>query len=127
MKRIIVILLALIYGASSSGMTLHIHFCCGKVDKIDFVPVQRQCGMSHKMTTKKCCSDKEVSLKIHSEQKAEFATVSFTGANQQAKILFNYWIIEEIVFTDPLICFSDHAPPSGYDVPVHILHCVYRI
>ena len=73
MKKLLAITLILVYGLSSMGTTVHFQYCCGKLEKIDFVPpVTKHCAgdKGSKIENKKCCDDKEVSLKISSEQSA---------------------------------------------------------
>ena len=77
MKKLLVIVLLLVYGAASSGMTLHLHYCCGKLDKIDLAPVKHKgCGSEHKLGKKSCCDNKELSIERieHTKQ------ISDTGA-----------------------------------------------
>ena len=69
MKKLFAIVLLLMYGFSSTGMTLHLHYCCGKLDGIDLSPVKDDhCSGSHKLIKKTCCDEKQVSLKLKSEQ-----------------------------------------------------------
>jgi len=57
------------YGFSSTGMTLHLHYCCGKLDAIDLSPVKDEhCSSGHKLVKKSCCDEKQVSLKLKPEQ-----------------------------------------------------------
>jgi hypothetical protein len=70
MKKLVVILLMLAYGFSSSGATLQLHYCCGKLKSIEWAPVEskKDCGMGHKMGSKPCCETKEFSNKEKADQ-----------------------------------------------------------
>ena len=68
MKKVLVIVLLLVYGASSSGMTLHLHYCCGKLDRIDLSPVQHHCGGESKVSKKSCCDNKELNFDLKADQ-----------------------------------------------------------
>jgi hypothetical protein len=69
MKKLFVIVLLLVYGVASTGATLHFHYCCGKLDKIDLSPVKHKgCGTDHEFGKKSCCDNKEVTLNIGSDQ-----------------------------------------------------------
>ena len=73
MKKILVLLLLMVYGLSSIGMTLHLHYCCGKLDKIQLSPVAgKHCGNGRQtLAPKSCCDDKEISLKLKSDYNSE--------------------------------------------------------
>ncbi|WP_148661191.1 hypothetical protein [Flavisolibacter tropicus] len=36
MKKLLTLFVILVYGVASAGATLHLHYCCGKLDKISF-------------------------------------------------------------------------------------------
>jgi hypothetical protein len=126
MKKFLVILLLMVYGVSSSGATLHLHFCCGKLDKVDLVPVEKKsCGKDHKGISKSCCNDQQVQLKIHSDYRATEAVKNF---------------FKTVSFTPPLFSLSTatrrleqqaiwqwYHPPTPSTNPLYILHSVYRI
>lgn len=63
MKKILVIALMMLYGASSSGATFQLHYCCGKFKNIEWAPVKGDgCGNDHAMGGKPCCEYKAVSF-----------------------------------------------------------------
>jgi hypothetical protein len=68
MKKLLVIVLLLVYGVSSSGMTLHLHYCCGKLDQIDLSPVKHTCGGENKPGKKSCCDNKELNFNLKADQ-----------------------------------------------------------
>ncbi len=128
MKKVLAILLMLVYGVSSSGATLYVHYCCGKIDKVDFdVSKKDNCPFANKISQKNCCDDRQIELKIKSDYKAETET----------KILLNhitaYLNSVHAVFDAPLFInnnslhFSGVSPPFSAVVPLYILDCVYRI
>ncbi len=127
MKKLLAIILILVYGLSSTGTTVHFQYCCGKLEKIDFVPpVTKHCAgdKGSKIENKKCCDDKEVSLKISSEQSA-------------AQILYPASFPIAIKPVQPGFFFSSpietkkllpevFAPPPLKKELTH-LYCTYRI
>jgi len=69
MKKILVIVLLLVYGLSSTGMTLQLHYCCGKLKSVQLAPVQDPgCGNKHKMGSKPCCETKNINSKSKADQ-----------------------------------------------------------
>lgn len=127
MKKLIVILLLLGYGLSSFGMTLHIHYCCGKVDTVKLTPTNDHgCGVKDKSKKKGCCDDRQVEFKIKTDYKNE----------PSAWIKFNSFT-ESPVIDGSLVVTIDNNPNFGYPqnfssfpgnaVPLYIKHCIYRI
>lgn len=125
MKKLFAIMLLLMYGFSSTGMTLHLHYCCGKLDAIDLSPVEDgHCGGDHKVVKKTCCDEKQVSLKIKSEQNL-------------AKFLNPVFQLTAIKTVHPeflALCFvqSKKLVPEVFAPPplqknINSLFCIYRI
>jgi hypothetical protein len=72
MKKILVILLLLVYGGSVSGTTLYFHYCCGKLRNIELTPVEHKgCGQHSQMNKQSCCQSQSLELKVKSEHKSE--------------------------------------------------------
>ncbi len=58
-------MMLLMYGLSSTGMTLHFYYCCGKLDKVNFSSAEvKHCNKAKRYTAreKQCCDDKEIRL-----------------------------------------------------------------
>lgn len=125
MKKLVVILLLVLYGFSSTGMTLHFHYCCGKLAKVELTPVKDTCGKEHKNSKKPCCDEKQLSLKVKADHKGEeaaklllapatlpksYSAFSATNPGQGRQLLPHLF-----------------APPPLNSTPLFVLHCVYRI
>ena len=124
MKKLLAFILIMVYGLSSTGMTVHFHYCCGKLDKVSLEPVKGKCELSTNHKSKPCCDSKQVTLKLKGEQQGAkwvqhalhsialppLAWEEFTPNTLQAKRL-----IPEI--------FA--PPPLKRDL--QSLYCVYRI
>lgn len=125
MKKLASLILLLVYGLSSTGMTIQFHYCCGKLKDISFSPVAvKQCGMKHMSVGKPCCNDKRVELKLKADQKTE----------QVAKFMFSVPVPEKpesgdfvlTPFVSSTVVPEIFAPPPLTN-SLYILHCVYRI
>jgi len=115
----------MVYGLSSSGMTIQFHYCCGKLKSIQLASVtEKQCGMKHSMFNKPCCSDKHVEFKLKGDQKPEQAKfVFFTPVDIEKEEVF--------LNCQPLVVSRNivpeiFAPPPPAN-PLYIFNCVYRI
>ncbi|HRP58018.1 hypothetical protein [Agriterribacter sp.] len=85
MKRIFVIALIMLYGASSSGVTFQLHYCCGKFKNIEWAPVKDNgCGSDHSMGKKPCCEYKAVSFSEDDDHTSPELAVKAFKANATA-------------------------------------------
>lgn len=126
MKKILVILLLMVYGLSSSGMTLHFHYCCGQLENIDLDPVEASdCGKDHKsLHGKPCCEVKSVELKVSSDQK--ISSISLNNPECPSIPFREIPFGPAVNFSEPEFCLAS-GPPLIYEPSLIILNCVYRI
>lgn len=128
MKKLIVILLLLGYGLSSFGMTLHVHYCCGKVDQVKLVPVKdHACGVNKSEKKKGCCDDRQVELKLKADYKNELSAWVEFKSFTEAIVVDNFLPIAAIVSNRHYSSRQIFSPPPGGSVPLYIKHCIYRI
>lgn len=127
MKRLAVILLFILYGTASMGMTVHFHYCCGKLDKVDLNPTEpKHCkaGKAKNMGNKPCCDNKEVSLSIKQDQSSE--KVYQTSFNTHIyKPVYPSFLVTSPAISKNLLPEVFAPPPSNNDL-MHLL-CIYRI
>jgi len=126
MKKIFVILLLMMYGASSFGMTVHFHYCCGKLKNIDFTPPNNiHCGKTHQMGSKPCCDSKKVEIKITDEQNP--AKVYYPAFDLDAikPIQQDYFVSSP--FENKNLLPETFAPPPKTSQHLYVLNCVFRI
>ncbi len=132
MKKIFLVILAFTYFASTSGATLHLHYCMGKMvewsvsgNEEENCPV---CGSDKsKMVEKGCCKDEHKQLKITNDH--SITETAFQGLCLMAVAL-------PVSFIDiPAITFSSiteenpttNAPPHSSGTPIYKRNCVFRI
>ncbi len=61
MKKLLVIILVLVYTASVLGVTFSFHYCKGKFKEVCFTAdTEKNCCGKHENHKKRCCSDKVV-------------------------------------------------------------------
>ena len=73
-KKLVVILLLIVYAGSAIGTTINMHYCMNKISDWSFSSKKKdkcaKCGMSNNG----CCKDEKKEIKISSDQqKAEYA------------------------------------------------------
>ncbi len=125
MKKFITAILAVLYLGTSSGATIHMHYCMGKLTDWSLNDSKSKtcpkCGMekSHK-SDNGCCKDEHKFLRDDSAQK-------LTKSNLQMLQLFSVAIpasFTELPATDILSVTEEnpisHAPPRTHGVAIYI-------
>lgn len=125
MKKLLVIALMLVYGLSATGMTLHLHYCCGRLDGISLSPAPpKKCPGYRYMSQKSCCDHQQVQFRISAEQHpAKYFQTAYDGLAVPAP-LAPYGISRQAIIGKPL---PEVFAPPPLPKDFRILYCVYRI
>jgi hypothetical protein len=125
-KKLLIIVLMLVYGTSVTGATIHLHFCCGQLDDISLsVPKKKACPTKATVADK-CCEDKHVELKVKADQQPaakwietvkNLTLVNNTASFRTPSVL--YWTRVNRFATGP--------PHEHTSVPLYIQNRVFRI
>lgn len=132
MKRILLTIVAFFYLGTSSGATVHFHYCMGELVKLGLtVPDEASCefcGMTKNATKKNsCCKDDFKQAKIDQSKKATQLVYEFKQFPAVIQHTFRndaYQVALSALKTNTV--FSN-APPERLSVPVFIRNCTYRI
>ena len=126
MKKIIVVLIILVYGLSSTGAIVHLDYCCGRLENISLSSSQMEDCKDVAIKAKGCCDSKQVHLKVKGEQE-----VSVKWASDQKLSISSINIVQgqhEIAIAyKPISEFSNGPPLPHSSVPLFIQHCLFRI
>jgi hypothetical protein len=121
-------MLMLVYGISSNGMTLQLHYCCGKLKKVDFsIPKEKDCNKSnkHKMGSKPCCDTKPFVFKINKD----LLPAKVVVPHFQSFVLPP--LVQEAMASNPVIgkklLPEVFASPPVSAPPRYIIHCTFLI
>jgi len=126
MKKLLLALMVILYSFSSSGATVQLHYCCGKLKNITWGSVQeKDCGMQQKMGSKPCCETKAVSTK-DKDQEHEFYTVSFGSVVPAEPIVFLSRIQHNSFVHTFAVEPIFHQSPPVKDA-LFLVNCVFRI
>ncbi len=119
-----------IYGVTSFGMTLHLHYCCGKLDKVSLSSkISAACkfettGDNKTIHNKSCCDNKEFELKIKADQETSsqqilsFELQPVNTPGYSSRLLYLQKAPVNFLYT---------GPPFLSSIPLFITNCVYRI
>jgi len=128
-KKILAVILFIVYGVASSGATVNFHYCMGKFTgwdvKADPLHKCGNCGME-KEKKKGCCNDEQATIQLKKDQLA--STINDIPGNQFVYLHHPYFSLQQSTPTgwhDASHCI--HAPPLIQTISTFILHCVFRI
>ncbi len=125
MKKFLVIILALVYLATTTGATLHMHYCMGKIYSVDLVKKDgcSKCGMA---ASEGCCHDQFKVIKVKDNHQVISNEISFASAYS---ILNNHYNIFDPVVYDACspLTNNNNSPPRSPQKSLCILNCVFRI
>jgi hypothetical protein len=129
MKKLLVSILAIVYLTVSSGATLHMHYCMGKLMSWDLSQKQTSkcgtCGME-KAGHKGCCSDEHKTFKIEKDQKISISDFQYSPDYTDA-VTPGY---TNLPFIHTLSISIDsptaHEPPRS-NTPIFVLNRNFRI
>jgi hypothetical protein len=132
MKKFIISILAVLYLGLSTGATVHMHFCMGKLIGSslwhnDTSDLCSKCGMQKKASKNKCCKDEHKVVKIEQDQKITIVDENLTDISLIDIIDDNFIINTAFVNTLIEEASISNAPPLGVKTPIYIRNCVFRI
>ena len=128
-KKILAVILCIVYGVASSGATVNFHYCMGKFTgwdvKADAAHKCSNCGMQ-KEKTKGCCNDEQATIRLKKDQLA--STINDVPGNQIIYLQHQYpSLIQSALTSDNDVFQSIHGPPLMQIISPFMLHCVFRI
>lgn len=132
MKKFITAILAVLYIVTSSGATIHMHYCMGKVAEWSIEQIDSKtcgtCGMEKTESSDNgCCKDEHKFFKDDSAQK-------ITENNMQMLQLLSIALPSAYIVL-PVVDFPSvtqenplsHAPPRTDAVAIYIRNCNFLI
>lgn len=131
MKQFIAVIIAILYMGSTTGATLHMHYCMGKlVDSGLWHNESKTCGKCgmHKDKEAKdgCCKDEHKQVKLETDHKAAtgyFLSQLFTIGAPATFFELPAIDLPSIAEKNPV----SNAPPRSTGIAVYIRNCVFRI
>jgi hypothetical protein len=125
LKKLLIILLMLVYAFSSTGATIHLHYCCGKLDKVSLSTQHNDDCPKQESAQKNCCKSKQVDLKIKADQDLLAKWIATHKDLGTTKPTAHYEHLTPLSLKQ-LKTFTT-GPPLHAVVPLFIQYCVYRI
>lgn len=133
MKRILVTILSILYIASATGATVHLHYCMGEFTGASLVHNDEhkcgKCGMVKKDRDKGCCKDEHKTFKSaeHHAAKLAFDIASFPDAIIPALLTQHYCCLLPHSPLKLKGAFANAPPGVSSRCPIYIYVCNFRI
>lgn len=125
MKKLLAILLLLVYTAASSGTVMSAHFCMGEFAGISIGEKQQdQCGYCG-MEDAGCCHDLMQIVKIDDSQLVKASAVTFGYKHVFSTPILNLPFVLEQKGEQHKLSQSFTIDPGG--PPIYLRNCVFRI
>lgn len=130
MKRFLVLILSLVYFATTTGATVYYHFCMDKMAGWSVWEKKEKtcgkCGMDKEENTDNgCCNDEHKWVKIEGDQNVSFLNFEIAAIEAVTQD-FHYYDFSYSANTVELLPRS-HAPPRSSDISVYLRNCNFRI
>lgn len=132
MKKFIAIILAVLYMGSSTGATIHLHYCMGKL--VEQGLWQKEDGCTRCDSEKEssacaddCCKDELKTIKLEKDHKvAEMALQWMQHSSPAIPVSFPAFesaALQSATLEHPV----SHAPPRTGKVSTYLFNCNFRI
>ena len=130
MKKIIILIVSLAYFVSTSGATIYLHKCMGRVVSWDFHGEKDdtcdKCGM-HKNTSGNCCKDDVKVLKISNDQLLQASVYNFMSLSDHV-LPVSFFVLKAPDLTDLSFDHKDIFPPlRSSSAKFSALYCTFLI
>lgn len=129
MKKFTAVILAFVYLTASSGATINMHYCMGKLKSWDFSHKQGKCGTCgmEKKGHKGCCKDEQKTFQLDKDQKKSKS--SFQVLTNSSEAIAITYVDLPLVYLSSLVINNPtaHGPPLAGPVSIVILNCNFRI
>jgi hypothetical protein len=126
MKKLIVAIVLLVYGLTSTGAIVHLDYCCGKISKVSLSHSQKEACKEKTISGKSCCDSKDVQIKVKGDQMTTVKWVNmhkqFSSTSPGLATSFT-----QIILYTPVNEFSTGPPLIASTVPLFIQHCLFLI
>lgn len=133
MKKVVVLIIAFIYLAEVSGMSVYKHYCMDRLVSWGWTKGGRHCpscGMEKEPPEKKlcnrCCKDEYKIVKLTGDHKTAVFNWQPSQFTEADKLFYTTGIFSPLPAT--AAAWSNiHAPPLKHKVPFYLFNCVFRI
>jgi hypothetical protein len=129
MKKFAVILIAVLYTAITSGFTVNLHYCMGKLASVnmDHTPadVCNKCGKTDKGSD--CCKNEFKFLKIAEVHQGAKTLYQDAPMAMDLQLPVSILPAPAELSVPSFAAYYHHAPPEQEDIPLFLRNCTFLI
>ncbi|HEX8460768.1 MAG TPA: hypothetical protein VF623_05045 [Segetibacter sp.] len=127
MKKLLTLILAVLYFTASSGVVLNVHYCMGKVSSVKVENLTASfCKCGKKESKRSCCSSEFKVVKLSGEYKATASTVNINVPVAVLPVRVSLIDISKIT-SQAIATPVANAPPPDLPGKIYIENRVFRI
>ena len=132
MKKLTALFLVFLYIGTSSGVSLHLHYCMGEVVEWGTASTDKghceHCGMEKAKSTKNgCCKDELKKIQTDDSRKLTDSAFSTEALVAVVNEPFSYDLSIGSYVSTLKTAHQSNAPPRCKPVKAYILNCSYLI
>ena len=127
MKKFVAIFFSIFYLISSSGISLNVHYCGGKMKHVSFITTNEKGCCGKKKMSKKCCKDKVAYFKIKDNHKSNLVAKVVPPPVKLINTVLPSVHVDCYTSTVIVTVENNHSPPVIYDNPLYLKHRVLLI
>src|SRR5690349_19973505 len=119
----------LLFGFSSTGMSIYLHYCCGKLDKISLTSQKNQsCAKDlNGISNKRSCDDKHLEFKLKADQEPSAKWIQAFKLLTGPALSSSYHYITWQPQNKPVNDIATGPPLTASPLPLFIKNRVFRI
>ena len=126
MKRLLAFILSFSFIAASSGASVNIHYCRGKVSSVSWSILPTPSCKCGKKTMKGCCKTETRLVKLSDNAKQPEFTANHSMPVVDAAPVTTYFVPQPLVADLTVTAFST-SPPGSERVSVFLRNRVFRL
>jgi hypothetical protein len=127
-KKLAACILAVLYLVTSTGATIHTHYCMGKLRSAGLWSTGKDacatCGMEKK---KGCCEDRHTTLKIDKQHNVPVVVLSLDNDAAHLPLSYSTNSQPELLFFTRARYSLVNSPPGKAFIPLYISNSIFRI
>jgi len=133
MKRVLISILAILYLTTSIGITLHYHYCMGKLVSWELREETKsncsKCGMLLKSGSgdNRCCKNEWKHFKNDKDQDLSEAVAKLAGAKLLITAIHVQQTSSSLTLLSPVKFLPARVTERSSHYPLNIINCTFRI
>ena len=126
MKRLFALILSFSFIAASSGASVNIHYCRGKVSSVSWSILPTPSCKCGKKTMKGCCKTETRLVKLTDDAKQPEFTAAHSMPVVEAPPVITFFVPQPLV-TELLVTTFSASPPGSERISVFLRNRVFRL